>query len=441
LRTLGTISDSIAVGIKRKHVESNLETAKVAAELANRTKSEFLVNMSHEIRTPLTAILGYCDLLREDESTNSDASPERLRTVDTISRAGNHLMLVINDILDLSKIEAGQLITDRVETQLPLILVEVERLMQSRLVNKDVHLATVLETPIPKLIESDPTRLRQILMNLVGNAAKFTERGFIRIRVRTERRESGSRLVVLVEDSGMGMTADQAAMLFTPFNQADSSVTRKFGGTGLGLTISRRLARMMGGDVRLEHTELGGGCRFVFEIPLLESPATDFVQTLTEPSLTTANHGRRETVSLSGRILLAEDGEDNQRLIAFLLRKAGAEVDVAANGRIALAMLDTAHANGRPYDLLVTDMQMPEMDGYSLTSALRVRGSRIPIIALTAHAMREDRQKCLEIGCDEYVSKPIDFTELSATCHKLLTGPDRLLTSESYLVHAAGAGS
>ncbi len=410
-------TEAIQTAIEATVIERTRElaAAKAVADSASFAKSAFLANMSHEIRTPLTAILGYCDILH-DEGIVERASPHRMQTIHTIRRAGHHLLTVINDVLDLSKIEAGKLQTEQIETPLPRVLVEVDSLVRPRVLGKGVELRTILQSSLPDRIISDPTRLRQILLNLVGNAAKFTEKGRIEVRTRIDRSGNESKLRVEVEDTGSGMTAEQAALLFNPFTQADASVTRKYGGTGLGLTISRRLARMMGGDVRLEYSELGKGSRFVLELPLIEIPNTSLVHDLAACSLEGQGATVELAVSLSGRILLAEDGEDNQQLISFHLVKAGARVEIAENGRIALEMLESAALKGQPFDLLLSDMQMPEMDGYTLAKTLRARGHQLPIVALTAHAMAEDRQKCLDAGCNDYATKPINKTSLISTC-------------------------
>ncbi len=400
------------------------------AEMASLAKSEFLANMSHEIRTPLTAILGYTDILR-DELVDESGSARGIGAIDTIRRAGDHLLTVINDILDLSKIEAGKLIIEQVETSLPSLLVDVHSLMRSRAETKQIALHLVLATPIPDRILSDSTRLRQILMNLVGNAAKFTDHGHIDVRAMTAARGADSLLRIEVEDTGPGMTAAQARQLFQPFTQADASVTRKHGGTGLGLTICRRLASLMGGTVQLEFTEVGRGSRFVLELPLHPMPDSTLVHTLDvgHDRSRDATTSAAALPTLRGRIILAEDGEDNQRLISFHLSKAGADVTIAANGRIALNLIHAAAREDRPFALLVTDMQMPEMDGYSLARTLRREGSTMPIIALTAHAMAEDRRKCIDAGCDDYATKPIDRTHLIGTCARwlgTLLSPDEI---------------
>ncbi len=394
------------------------------AELASQAKSEFLANMSHEIRTPLTAILGFTEVLRDELEESSRAAPG-LAAIDIIRRAGKHLLTVINDILDLSKIEAGKLIIERVETDVSRVLLDVDSLMRERAARNGVLLRSTLATPVPNRIFSDPTRLRQILMNLVGNAAKFTASGQIDVRALVTAGTPTPMLRIEIEDTGPGISAALAQQLFQPFMQADASVTRKHGGTGLGLTICRRLATLMGGDVRLDFTAPGRGSRFSLELPLVAVPHATLIHDLDACDLTYAKHeASRALPALSGRILLAEDGEDNQRLIAFHLRKAGAEVTIAANGQIALDAIESAALTATPFDLLVTDMQMPELDGYSLARTLRALGATLPVIALTAHAMAEDRQKCLDAGCDDYATKPIDRALLIRTCARWLASAD-----------------
>jgi PAS domain S-box-containing protein len=397
---------------------TELHESQIRAEAASRTKSEFLANMSHEIRTPLTAILGFADLLLEDGDIAA-APRHRVEALDTIRRTGAHLLTIINDILDLSKIEANRMTVEHIDTPLVGILREVESFLTPRARDKGVSLTATLASPVPDRIMSDPTRLRQILMNLVGNAVKFTEQGGITITAGVQRRgdaDGPSRLVIDVEDTGPGMTHAQAACLFQPFGQADGTVTRKHGGTGLGLTICRRLADMMGGTVVIHRTEPGKGSCFRLKLPFDPAPGTPMVSRLEAVRDGNTTKAEPAATKLAGRILLAEDGADNQRLLTFHLRKAGATVDIAENGRVALEMIGKAQAAGTPYDLLLTDMQMPEMDGYTLARTLRTRGNSIPIVALTSHAMAEDRAKCTEAGCNDYATKPIDKAQLLATC-------------------------
>jgi CheY-like chemotaxis protein len=386
--------------------------------------------MSHEIRTPLTAILGYSDLLREDGELLK--APElRVQAVDTICGAGNYLLTVINDVLDLSKIEAGKMTVEMVETPLFKILLEVADLVRPRAAAKGVELRARLESPLPERVLSDPTRLRQILMNLVGNAAKFTDSGHVTIRASEARLEGQPCLRIDVEDSGPGLAPEVASRLFVAFSQADASVTRKHGGTGLGLAICRRLAELMGGTVTLARTAPGAGSCFRLELPLVPAPGARRIESLGSLSPAAQPKALLPAPRLSGRVLVAEDGRDNQRLISLHLSRAGAEVQVADNGRVALEKLAQAEAQGRPFGLLLTDMQMPEMDGYTLARTLRERGSTLAIVALTAHAMAEDRQRCLEAGCDDYSTKPIDRNALLETCTRWI--------GRSSAVRSAGA--
>lgn len=396
---------------------TELRLAQEAALAASHSKSEFLANMSHEIRTPLTAILGYADLLRTDLKFANSAG-KREQAVKTIREAGNHLLTVINDILDLSKIEAGKVDIEKSPTQLFNILDHIESLLRPPAIEKGVELITHIETPLPDVIETDSTRLRQILMNLVGNAVKFTDRGCIQINVKILEQNESRLLQFDIEDSGPGMSARQAAKMFLAFSQADTSVTRQHGGTGLGLVISRKLARLMGGEVSLAWTEPGKGTCFRLLLPVSILPQTRYTTSRLQDG-----HSNAETkvpapamkLPAHTRILLAEDGPDNQRLISFLLNKMGAEVDVADNGVIACQKFLEAETANEPYDLLLTDMQMPEMDGYTLARNFRQSGATLPIIALTAHAMSDDRQKCLDAGCDDYLSKPINSKNLGQT--------------------------
>ncbi|MEQ8634365.1 PAS domain-containing hybrid sensor histidine kinase/response regulator [Gimesia maris] len=396
---------------------TELRLAQEAALAASHSKSEFLANMSHEIRTPLTAILGFAELLRNDHEFASSAG-KREQAVKTIQEAGNHLLTVINDILDLSKIEAGKVEIEKTSTQLFNILDHIESLLRPPAIEKGVELVTRIETPLPDLIETDSTRLRQILMNLVGNAVKFTDKGRIQIKVKFLEENESRFLKFEIEDSGPGMSDRQAAKMFMAFSQADTSVTRQHGGTGLGLVISRKLARLMGGDVSLAWTEPGKGTCFRVMLPVGTFPETRYTKSrFQEKHEQTDKKSPTATIKLPAhtRILLAEDGPDNQRLICFLLKKMGAEVDVADNGVIACQKFLEAETAGEPYDLLLTDMQMPEMDGYTLARNFRESGATLPIIALTAHAMSDDRQKCLNAGCDDYISKPINSRILGQT--------------------------
>ncbi len=423
---------------------ADLEKALIAAEAANHAKSHFLANMSHEIRTPMTAILGYADLMVDPTQGSSD----RLECIQTIRRNSTHLLSIINDILDISKIEAGKMIVERIACSPVEIVADVASLMRGRALEKDLQFTVQYEGPIPASIQSDPTRLRQILLNLCGNAIKFTKAGEVRVVVRLDpgnqhsvisnqtqppsadsRSPTAPQLRFDVVDTGIGLTPEQQGKLFAPFTQADTSTTRLFGGTGLGLTISRRLAGMLGGDITIA-SELGKGSCFSVTIETGSLESVRMLDPLHEAGLFTTDaiascdtpqsaqtSAQPAVASLAGvNILLAEDGPDNQRLISFHLRKAGAIVTIAENGRIACELVLNASGNqssqAAQFDVILMDMQMPEMDGYSATAHLRNKGYAGSIIALTAHAMEGDREKCIRAGCDDYATKPIDRNAL-----------------------------
>jgi signal transduction histidine kinase/ActR/RegA family two-component response regulator len=409
-RELRRNRDELEQRVKERTVD--LERARRTAEMASGAKSEFVANMSHEIRTPMTAILGYADLLLDPAL---DAA-SRIDAIQTIRRNGEHLLGILNDILDLSKIEAGQMTVERIECSPARIVVDAVSLMRGRASERGLVVTVDFEGPIPETIHTDPTRLRQILINLIGNAVKFTHAGRIRVATSMERNAGSSKLRVDVIDRGIGMTPDQIRDLFSPFTQADTSTTRRFGGTGLGLTISKRLATLLGGAIVAESKPNRGS---VFSVTVDTGPLdrVQMLERLTEAELERQEpsgsrapvEDERPPLRLAGlRLLLAEDGPDNQLLISYMLRQAGASVEIAENGRIACDMALSAWRGAAPFDVILMDMQMPEMDGYGASSLLRSEGYPGPIIALTAHAMTADREKCLSAGCNEYMAKPID---------------------------------
>lgn len=403
-----------------------LEQFNEMANAATRAKSDFLANMSHEIRTPMTAILGFAEVLR-DSHLNAD---DRKNAVDTILRNGQHLLQLINDVLDLSKIESGRMILE----QIPCWPIEISRdvvsLLSLRAAAKDLSLTLKFDGPIPEVIHSDPTRLRQILINLAANAIKFTETGGVRLVVRRTEEEGCPWLEWEIIDSGIGMRADQVAKIFDPFTQADETVTRKYGGTGLGLAISWRMAQAMGGTITVQSTP-DHGSTFCLAVPLRTPAKVQLIENPNEwrPASSEPERTDARGAKLAGRVLLAEDGRDNQKLITFLLCRAGAEVEVADNGLVACQMALEARDADRPFDVILMDMQMPQLDGYAATARLRGEGITQPIIALTAHAMADDRQKCLAAGCDDFATKPIQRADLLALVAKYLDQADSLCSA------------
>ncbi len=383
-----------------------LEHALEAAHAASEAKSMFLANMSHEIRTPMNAILGYTDILCDEDSTPAERSAAQA----TINRCSDHLLTVINDILDISKLEAGRVAIERREFNLAQLMRDVVALHAGKAKEKGLTLSFNPTSALPETIVSDRVRLMQVLINLISNAIKFTSTGSVTLSCRAFPSSDSLMLEFRVIDTGIGINASQQKQLFQPFTQADETMTRRYGGTGLGLAISRQLAILLGGGIEIESAE-GIGSTFIVSIDSgLPADATltgDIDRrTPTRPSVPVP-------CELAGHILLAEDGLDNQRLISHHLRKAGLKVTIAGNGAEAL---DAVVAAKTPFDLILMDMQMPVLDGYDATRTLRRQQYQGPIVALTAHAMDGDREKCLSAGCNEYATKPISKSDLLALC-------------------------
>jgi signal transduction histidine kinase/HPt (histidine-containing phosphotransfer) domain-containing protein/ActR/RegA family two-component response regulator len=404
---LGQIQQrDLQLTMHRDHLEELVESrtieltaARDRAEEANRAKSNFLANMSHEIRTPMTAILGYADMMLSPVQTMSD----RINALQVVRRNARHLMDLINDILDISKIEAEKMMVEKIPCDIAQAAVEVASMLRPRALAKQLSLRVEFQGPIPASVLTDSMRLKQVLMNLTGNAIKFTEKGEVCIKVWVERRPAGNRACFAVSDTGIGLTSGQIGKLFKPFVQADESMTRKYGGTGLGLVISKKLALYMGGDISVVSDQSTGSI-FTFWVETGPLDNITMREGLTEAMLAVPVTGDgSDDIALRGRILLAEDGVDNQQLLMMYLTTAGAEVVLAENGRLAVE-----RARGEKFDVILMDMQMPELDGYAATSELRRLGFTLPIIALTAHAMSGDRAKCISAGCTDYLTKPID---------------------------------
>jgi signal transduction histidine kinase/CheY-like chemotaxis protein/HPt (histidine-containing phosphotransfer) domain-containing protein len=381
------------------------------AEMANAAKSEFLANMSHEIRTPMNAIIGIADLLGEERLTEP-----QLADTHTIQQSAHSLLELINDILDFSKIEAGQLDVEIIDCSLGDLLNSVESTMRPLAEQKSLAFDIVEKNSLPAQIRSDSTRLRQCFINLINNAIKFTDQGHVKMMVCLEERHDQSFIRFDVEDTGIGIPAEKQAAIFQSYSQAENNTTREYGGTGLGLAVTQKLAGLLGGEVTLS-SEVGKGSVFSLTIPTaLDAARQPMLDRRKAAEALKEKTGTVDQRQFSGCCLVAEDVLANQIVIKRLLAKAGLEVVIANDGVEAVEQAQT-----RSFDLILMDMHMPKMNGYDATKALRTSGIKTPVIALTANAMKGDDQKCLQAGCDDYLAKPINRKELLKTLSKHLS--------------------
>ncbi|MFI4882239.1 MAG: ATP-binding protein [Phycisphaerales bacterium JB064] len=418
---LKALARQAASQIRIRQTACALDEARRQAQSANQAKSAFLAHMSHELRTPLTSILGYADLL--------DADPAKLEEnahfTEIISRNANHLLGIVNDILDLSKIEAGMMSLETMPIDPMYVLTEALGLAEARARSKSLPISVVFESSIPTEITTDPLRLRQVLLNLLSNAIKFTDDGAITIRVRAD--PADQTIGLTVSDTGVGMSEAQVAVIrrFEAFRQADSSTTRRFGGTGLGLRITHTLVHMLGGELSVDSKE-GEGSSFTITLPCASTANSHTWRTAGEAEsqfagLVNAHTHHPQVVhpesDLDGvRILLAEDSQDSQRLITLHLKRAGAVVVTADNGDQAIRRI----AADPEFDLVLMDVDMPVLDGLQATRRLRAQGFDRPIVFLSAHAFSDNRQRGLNAGGNEYLTKPIDPKKLIDTCQQLV---------------------
>ena len=405
------------------HAASAIQNAKLfrQVEEASRAKNAFLANLSHEIRTPLNAIIGFSELILRPELDEA----ERRQMAASLARSGEQLTELIDDILDLSKIEAGKLQITRKKTSITAALEEIKSMMHARAKAKNLLFSIESSGPLPAEIETDSLRLKQILLNLIGNAIKFTESGSVVLYLRVVHPDtappgdgSANQLVIRVRDSGIGISEDAKKQLFMPFSQADSSATRRFGGSGLGLALSKRLAKELGGDLQLIDSILGQGSTFEARIDAGDLQNTEWIDLYTnapltvpikaKPTLTITAPSRKTSPRLEGKkILLVEDSVDNQQIFRFFLESSGAKVEIAETGLEAVRIAATCS-----HDLILMDIQIPEIDGKEATRRIRNQGYVRPIVALTAHAMTEERRSCIEAGCDGQITKPVSGENL-----------------------------
>lgn len=393
---------------EHKVLVDDLQGAKTAADAASITKTQFLANVSHEIRTPLGIILGFADVLRNDNI----AEEERMGLLDRILKNGNQLLHLVDDILDVSKVEANKFEIELLQFSLEDFIKEINELFELKCQEKGLEFKTVKAIDLPEFVKADPTRMRQILTNIIGNAIKFTPTGRIELQIRTYPIKDKLCLTFEVIDTGTGIDLSSSEKIFKPFSQVDSSTTRKFGGTGLGLHLSRKLARILGGDLELVKSELSIGSTFAFHVPVEVVQAKD--------NLTTHSVKLDEKESFKdlkgSHILIVDDAEENRMLIGRYLKPYETLLDYAQNGAEAVEMTHKEN-----FDLILMDIQMPVLDGYGAIKKIRSYDTSTPVVALTAHALKTEREHCLQAGFNEHVTKPLNKQKLMSLISQLVS--------------------
>lgn len=394
---------------ERRRAERDLKLARQEAENASQSKSQFLANMSHEIRTPMNAILGFCDIV-----SLSNLTDHQKYYIKTIRNSGKHLLQIINDILDFSKIEAGKLDIVPESCSLPHLLSNVEGMMSALALAKNLNFQVNINSDLPIRLYADPDRITQCLINLINNAIKFTEVGYVYLNIIAEPGVTGTMINFEIQDTGIGIPPDKQQKIFESFKQADAGTTRKYGGTGLGLAITKQLAELMGGSLTLK-SEAGQGSTFSFRVPAGVNLIQEETFNHYNPKTLEDTHQDITLKTFKGHVLVAEDITANQVLIKLMLERLNLQVTIAEDGKKAVY-----EAQNRNFDLILMDVQMPVMSGHEATVKLRQSGCNTPIIALTAHALQEDIDKCLNCGCNAYLSKPIEFNKMIDTLSQFL---------------------
>ena len=402
-----------------KTLISELKAAKQSADTANVIKTQFLANVSHEIRTPLGIILGFADIIRNERISED----ERNNLLDRILKSGHQLLHIIDDVLDVSKVEANKIEIEFIEFSLRDMIKDLKELFELRAQEKGLYFRTHISDTVPSFVKSDPTRIRQILTNVIGNSIKFTRQGEVELIIDSSQKLDRPILTFTINDTGVGLGEESRDRIFKPFSQVDASTTRKFGGTGLGLHLSRKLAQILGGDLTLLKSEPNKGSTFVFTVPV------EVVEVSQEPArISTQAELKIQYKNLKGiRVLVVDDAEENRVLLGRYLTPYGVQTSYAQNGEEAV---EKVHKEN--FDVVLMDIQMPILDGYGALEKIRKFNHDTPVIALTAHALKTERDKCLQVGFVEHVAKPVNKQKLISYISTLISQKDSNIMSKTW---------